>query len=109
MDLVREVFYNFVWDGVWPRCLTCRGFVACDCVVAFREVVVKSVLWCGCGCCGVCVGVWVEWVLPWRGGIFSGVVRECSFSKWFCSISMIWVGDVVMVFVVGSLRASSFG
>ena len=47
--------------------------MACDCVVAFREVVVKSVLWCGCGCCGVCVGVWVEWVLPWRGrDIFRG-------------------------------------
>ena len=41
--------------------------------------------------------------------MLSGVVRECSFSKWFCRISMIWVGDAVMVFVVGSLRASSFG
>ena len=39
----------------------------------------------------------------------SGVVRECSFSKWFCRMSMIWGGDVVMVFVVGSLMDSSFG
>ena len=47
--------------------------MACGRVVAFREVVVKSVLWCGCGCCGVGVGVWVEWVLPWRGwDVFRG-------------------------------------
>ena len=31
--------------------------MACGRVVVFREVVVKSVLWCGCVCCGV--GVWV--------------------------------------------------
>ncbi len=39
----------------------------------------------------------------------SGVVRECYFSKWFCRISILWGGDVVMMLVVGSLRASSFG
>ena len=36
-------------------------------------------------------------------------MRECSFSKWFCRISMICGGDVVMVLVVGSLMASRFG
>ena len=73
MDLFRKVFYDFVWDCVRPRCFPGRGFVTCGRVVAFREVVVKSVLWCGCVCCGVGVGVRVEWVLPWRGlDVFRG-------------------------------------
>ena len=55
--------------------------MACSRIVAFREVVVKSVLWCGCVLCGVGVGVRVKWVLPRGDGIWSGVVRECSFSK----------------------------
>ena len=47
--------------------------MACGRVVAFREVVVKGVLCCGCGCCRVGVGVWVEWILPWRGwDVFRG-------------------------------------
>ena len=67
MDLLREVFYDFIWDGIWPGCLPGGGFVACGRIVAFREVVVKSVLWCGCVWCGVGVGVRVKRVLPWRG------------------------------------------
>ena len=42
-------------------------------------------------------------------GIWSGVVRECSFSKWVCRMSMTWGGDVTMLLLVGSLMASSLG
>ena len=78
-------------------------------VVTFSEVVVKGVLLDGCVWCGVVVVIRIVRVLPWGAGRRFGVVRECSFSKWFCRISMIWGGDVVMVFVVGSQRTSSFG
>jgi hypothetical protein len=69
----------------------------------------------------VCVVVWVCWVWGWRRGqgsvgfamggvgMWSGVLRECSFSKWVCRMSITWGGCVVMLFVVGSLMASSLG
>ena len=44
-----------------------------------------------------------------RGGTWSGVLRECSFSKCFCIISMIRGGCVVMFLVVGSRIALSLG
>ena len=69
--------------------------MACGRIVAFREVVVKSVLWCGCGCCGVGAGVRVEWVLPWRGwDVFRGsagvfflemVLQDFDDLGWGCS------------------------
>ena len=43
------------------------------------------------------------------GGMWSGVLRECSFSKCFCIISMIRGGCVVMSLVVESRIASSLG
>ena len=42
-------------------------------------------------------------------GMWSGVLRECSFSKFVCSMLMIWVGHVVISLVVGSRMASSLG
>jgi len=43
------------------------------------------------------------------GGIWSGVLREYSFSKCVCSMSMIRGGCVVISFVIGSRMASSLG
>ena len=42
-------------------------------------------------------------------GCWSGVLRECSFSKCVCSMSMIRGGCVVISFVIGSRMASSLG
>ena len=43
------------------------------------------------------------------GGVWSGVLRECSFSKCVCSMLMIWDGFVVITLVFGSRMASSLG
>ena len=66
-------------------------------------------LGCGCVCFGVGVRVRVKRILPWRGGMWSGVLRECSLSKYVCSMSTIWDGCVVTSWVVGSRMASSLG
>ncbi len=41
--------------------------------------------------------------------MWSGVLRECSFSKCVCSMPMIRGGYVVILLVVGSRMASSLG
>ena len=41
--------------------------------------------------------------------MWSGVLRECSFSKYVCSMLMILVGYVVISLVVGSRMASRLG
>ena len=41
--------------------------------------------------------------------MWSGVLRECSFSKCVCSMLMICVGYVVISLVVGCLMTSSSG
>jgi len=41
--------------------------------------------------------------------MWSGVLRECSYSKCVCSMSTIWDGHVVISLVVGSRMASSRG
>ena len=43
------------------------------------------------------------------GGMWSGVLRGCSFSKCVCSMSIILNGCVVMSLVAGSCMASSLG
>ena len=43
------------------------------------------------------------------GGMWSGVLRECFFSKCVCSMSTIRVGCVVTSLVFGSRMASSLG
>ena len=80
--------------------------MACCGVVVLREMIVKGVLPCGCAGFRVSIGVRVESVLP-RGG--SGVLRECSFSKWVCRMLMIVGGWEVILLVVGSMMASSLG
>jgi len=42
-------------------------------------------------------------------GMWSGVLRECSFLKCVCKMLMICVGYVVILLVVGSRMASSLG
>jgi len=41
--------------------------------------------------------------------MWSGVLRECSFSKWVCSMSMIRGEYVVMLLVDGSRMPSTLG
>jgi len=77
--------------------------------MVFCEVVVKCVLLCGCVGVGVGVGIRVKWVLPLGGGMWSGVLRECSFSKRVCRMSMTWGGYVLMLLVAVSLMASTLG
>ncbi len=55
---------------------------------------------CGSGLRGFCHG---------GGGMWPGVLWECSFSKCVCSMSMIRGGCVVMSLVVGSRMVSSLG
>ena len=43
------------------------------------------------------------------GELWSGLLRECFFSKCVCSMSMIRSGCVVTSLVVGSRMASSLG
>ena len=43
------------------------------------------------------------------GGMWSGVLRECSFSKCVCSMSTICGGCVVISLVVGLHMASNLG
>jgi hypothetical protein len=83
--------------------------VACIGVVVLREIVVNGVLLCGCVGFGVGIGVRVERVLPRGGGMWSGVLRECSFSKWVCRILMTLGGWEVILLVAGSMMASSLG
>ena len=54
----------------------------------------------GSGLSGFCHG---------GGGMWSGVLRECSFSKCVCSISMILGWCVVISLVVGYRMASCLG
>ena len=83
--------------------------MACGRVMIFCEVVVQYVL--GCGCVGFGIGVWarVEGVLLWGIGMWSGVLRECYFSKRVCNMFMIWNGFVVTSLVFGSRMAASLG
>ena len=54
----------------------------------------------GSGLRGFCYG---------GGGMCSGVLRECSFSKCVCSMLTIRDGCVVLSVVIGSRMASSLG
>ena len=85
--------------------------MACNGVVVLREIIVKGVLLCGCVGFGDGIGVRVKWVLPrgWGGGMWSGVLRECTFSKWVCRMLMTWGGWEVILLVVGTMMASSLG
>ena len=64
-----------------------------------------------CGCVGFRVGVRVriEGFCHVGSGMWSKVLRECSFSKCVCSLLMICVGCAVISLVVGSRMAPRLG
>jgi len=83
--------------------------VACSGVVLLCEVVVEGAVLCGCVGVGVGIGIRVKWALPQGGGMWSGVLRECSFSEWVCRMLMTLGGWEVILLVAGSMMASSLG
>ena len=58
---------------------------------------------------GLVYGSGLRGFLHGGGGMRSGVLRVCSFSKCVCIMSMILVGCVVISLVVGSRMASGLG